>query len=574
MDTASVLQNSEFVRINVTDDVAEMQASLCTFLYWFGDPAEAAKYDSYGCQGPYGISPGEAGMVDINFNVDRDTLGIHIERLDIGTPQQDVTKDTEYRLQILINGATDDAGNTLAITHYKYTYFLTQQESVTTGEQSLTLLHDEPLTLNIPAGALSGDTTLTAYTHFYPTANLPAPLWFEYGTIGFIKAFHLELEDPGVSITSPLEIQVQYDDGAVPGGYEESPRLYQRNGDKWELKPGSGDPGNNRVSYDDVTELGDFAVIWGYQYGDLFLDGAIDAADAQLSIFHIAGFLEIYAPAPGEASVDPFMAGKVGDVNGDTVINVSDTLEIIDVTLGRGVFSVLPPLPGPRVMPSSTIAHTAFLSSDAFSNSVSVILDDATDVFAADVELTYNPRLLKISEVSKTSLTSDSFIGHSDKDTGHLRLVLVNPSSLSGAGSLADIKFELMPDASRTAALDSIKLTRVELNAGQIKTTLGLLLPQKLALLQNYPNPFNPETWIPYELNRAVDVEVRIYNVNGQLVRRLPLGQQLPGSYITKDKAVYWDGANDRGEKVSSGVYFYQLQAGEKNLVRKMVILK
>jgi hypothetical protein len=338
---------------------------------------------------------------------------------------------------------------------------------------------------------------------------------------------------------------------------------------------------NNIVSHDGldqfgqptITELGDFAVMWGYPYGDLLIDGAIDAADTQFSTYHVANAWEIFAPAPGEDSVDPFMAAKVGDVNGDTVINVSDTLEIIDVTLGRGVFSILPPLPGPRLMPSSTVAHMAFLSSDALSNRVSVILDDATDVLAADVELTYNPRLLRISEVSKTSLTSDSFMGHNDNDTGHLRLVLVNPSSLNGAGSLVDIKFELMPDASRTAALDSIRLTRVELNAGQIKTTLGIL-PQQLALLQNYPNPFNPETWIPYELNQTTDVEVRIYNVNGQLVRRLSLGQQLPGSYITKDKAVYWDGVNEKGEKVSSGVYFYQLKAGEKSLVRKMVILK
>jgi flagellar hook assembly protein FlgD len=52
------------------------------------------------------------------------------------------------------------------------------------------------------------------------------------------------------------------------------------------------------------------------------------------------------------------------------------------------------------------------------------------------------------------------------------------------------------------------------------------------------------------------------------------MGQQSPGSYITKDKAVYWDGANDKGEKVSSGVYFYQLEVGRKNLVRKMVIMK
>jgi hypothetical protein len=99
-------------------------------------------------------------------------------------------------------------------------------------------------------------------------------------------------------------------------------------------------------------------------------------------------------------------------------------------------------------------------------------------------------------------------------------------------------------------------------------------IPKEFALLQNFPNPFNPETWIPYELPDGVAVSIVIYNVQGRLVRRLELGKQSAGSYVTKDKAVYWDGKDDRGEKVASGVYWYALRAGDFDATRRMVIVK
>ena len=106
----------------------------------------------------------------------------------------------------------------------------------------------------------------------------------------------------------------------------------------------------------------------------------------------------------------------------------------------------------------------------------------------------------------------------------------------------------------------------------KLLTTFGKI--KQTALLQNYPNPFNPETWIPFQLSEATDVTVIIYNVQGQLIQRLELGHKTAGSYISKDKASYWDGKNDRGEEVSSGVYFYNIKAGDFTAIRKMLLLK
>ena len=100
------------------------------------------------------------------------------------------------------------------------------------------------------------------------------------------------------------------------------------------------------------------------------------------------------------------------------------------------------------------------------------------------------------------------------------------------------------------------------------------LTPNETTLLANYPNPFNPETWIPYELATASDVRITIYDAHGAIVRRLDLGNQRAGYYAEKDRAVYWDGRNGFGERVSSGLYFYTLTTSGFSATRKMLIEK
>ena len=115
-------------------------------------------------------------------------------------------------------------------------------------------------------------------------------------------------------------------------------------------------------------------------------------------------------------------------------------------------------------------------------------------------------------------------------------------------------------------------------NLNELRATLQSLspstVPHRTELLANYPNPFNPETWIPYHLAHAADVAVTIYDPHGVVVRQLDLGYQQPGYYANRSSAAYWDGRNESGESVASGIYFYQLQADHFYAMRKMVILK
>ena len=107
-----------------------------------------------------------------------------------------------------------------------------------------------------------------------------------------------------------------------------------------------------------------------------------------------------------------------------------------------------------------------------------------------------------------------------------------------------------------------------------LQNLLASLIPEKTALHRNYPNPFNPETWIPYQLAAPAEVALTIYDMNGQLVRRLAVGHQAAGMYQSRSRAVYWDGRNQLGESVASGLYFYTLTADNFTATRRMVILK
>ena len=94
------------------------------------------------------------------------------------------------------------------------------------------------------------------------------------------------------------------------------------------------------------------------------------------------------------------------------------------------------------------------------------------------------------------------------------------------------------------------------------------------AVGQNYPNPFNPETWIPFSLAQGGPVVITIHNSVGQLVRRLDLGYRPVGVYSTVERAAYWDGMNESGESVTSGIYFCLMEIGPYKAVRKMIALK
>ena len=177
------------------------------------------------------------------------------------------------------------------------------------------------------------------------------------------------------------------------------------------------------------------------------------------------------------------------------------------------------------------------------------------DLTSLDSLWLHNNRVRDVSPLEDlTSLTRLKLAGNSISDFGPLRTLVA--------------AIEALPDH---PGLDlDITIPEEEGNGAPSAQAT----PIQTELLANFPNPFNPETWIPYHLAKASNVQITIYDARGAVVRRLELGHQRAGIYTSRRRAAHWDGKNDVGEKVASGLYFYQLQADNMSLLRKMVILK
>ena len=216
----------------------------------------------------------------------------------------------------------------------------------------------------------------------------------------------------------------------------------------------------------------------------------------------------------GEVIEPPGFAEKIfGDLNLDGVVNIQD-LAIVSNRFG---------LSGQR--------SSADVNGDSFVNIVDLVL--VANAFGAEAAApSLNPQILE-------QLTAADV---KDWLTQARQLSLTDPAYLRGISVLEQL--------------------------------LMALTPKETALLPNFPNPFNPETWIPYHLSKDADVTLRIYAMNGTLVRTLTLGHQPAGIYQNRSRAAYWDGKNAFGEPVASGLYFYTLTAGDFTATRKMLIRK
>jgi enterochelin esterase family protein len=133
------------------------------------------------------------------------------------------------------------------------------------------------------------------------------------------------------------------------------------------------------------------------------------------------------------------------------------------------------------------------------------------------------------------------------------------------------VRFRLVTDSSLVTF--GWNLDDIEIHAGDIQTAVTEnaveSLPTEYALYSNYPNPFNPQTFIEYQLPQAGQVKLVVFNLSGQVIRTLVDAPQQPGRFKLR-----WDGRDDLGNGVASGVYLYQLQAGNFSQTKKMILLR
>jgi hypothetical protein len=180
--------------------------------------------------------------------------------------------------------------------------------------------------------------------------------------------------------------------------------------------------------------------------------------------------------------------------------------------------------------------------------------------------------------VAADRLKDLTVVSYNDEAEGEYRVVVVNINGrkiVSGTGEILTIPVtavgEKFDGIGEISLLDAIFEESVQVELSQEALALKVQLPKAFALSQNFPNPFNPSTTVAFDIPEGKEVNVRlnVYNMRGQLIRTLVNEVKSEGSY-----QIQWDGTDNHGRRVSSGVYFYRITTGEFSQTRKMVILK
>jgi hypothetical protein len=146
-----------------------------------------------------------------------------------------------------------------------------------------------------------------------------------------------------------------------------------------------------------------------------------------------------------------------------------------------------------------------------------------------------------------------------------LRVAMAGVTPLP-SGSVAAIMVRMKSRESRLSFSTDAMLNESQQSLGAVEIAA---VPTVFALAQNYPNPFNPSTTIKYQIATDANVTLDVYNLQGQKIRALVAKEQKAGYY-----SVVWDGRNEAGQTVSSGLYLYRVQAGSFVATHKMLLIK
>ena len=307
--------------------------------------------------------------------------------------------------------------------------------------------------------------------------------------------------------------------------------------------------------------------------GDATNDNQVDISDANL-------IFSIWNAVPADAN---FV--RDADINNDGVINSID-LGFVTKNFGNDGFGAPPVF---RTINeggdnSAAIARMAGIEDvEAWWPGrvfeVTAQVEGMNDVAAYGLRISYDPEKVKPLAAAQAVSQGDVF---DENPAGSLFFQRIQPGiievasgrvgadwSASGDANLASIRFVALGDDPGVIDIIGGEVVNSAHIGLPVRVDKAQALPMVAALHQNYPNPFNPSTEIRFDIPTARDVKLRIYNQLGQTVRTLVDSRMKAGTYSFE-----WDGANQTGHGVASGVYFYNLEAGDFRDLRKMTLVK
>ena len=301
--------------------------------------------------------------------------------------------------------------------------------------------------------------------------------------------------------------------------------------------------------------------------GDVSGDGLIDSRDAFL-VLRIINGLSLFTPPAGHIQPTPYERAAA-DVDQDGEITAADALLVMYLALGR---VEKPVISSPLSEPILIGWGAGVREGDVLSVPLSV--EEGISLGAGHFQIRYDSKGL--TPLSVDPGVPGALLEFNSESPGQVRVALANPDGIAGAEGDV-LLFHFKVDEERLEE-GSLLLEQVRLfDASTSETGVRIsdqtadfrLRPTAFALSQNFPNPFNPSTQINYRLPEVSYIRLAVYNLLGQEIRML-VEDTIEAGY----HSISWNGRDNSGRSVGSGIYIIRLQAEGSVQVRKTVLMR
>lgn len=309
------------------------------------------------------------------------------------------------------------------------------------------------------------------------------------------------------------------------------------------------------VTFSVVVEESTFAL------GDVTLNGEVSAFDAATLLQHVAGLITLND-----------VALSVADVSGNGSVSAFDAALILQYD--AEIITCFPAEDdcGAGKTLAAATGNLAWGEIESATEGLGMYIPislagDVSNVYSIELTATIDRELADVKSVSGTRLPEGWQVAYAVNEEGQLRIAMAGTKPLADAGEVARIALELTNEDAQVSvsAEGNINEQGVEF-LGEIAARE---IPTEFQLGSNYPNPFNPTTTFTYSLPENGKVMIQIFDITGRQVRVLVNEEKDAGVY-----KVQWDGRNEAGMQVASGMYLYQMRSGSFVDAKKMMLVK
>ena len=257
------------------------------------------------------------------------------------------------------------------------------------------------------------------------------------------------------------------------------------------------------------------------------------------------------------------------DVNMDEEINIADVIMMVDIIYGGNARTM--------AFDMNEIAYVDLIQ-DYQNSKLGISIEYGGPVRGIELELEFDPEMVNILSTGLSKIQDEVMVTSKRIEDGKLKVVVANLNSGVIEGddnSYLNIPLQFNGNDYQvsTVSLKDIKIAGADGNIirslSRTESSDIKAIPVNFALQQNFPNPFNPSTEIRFDLPENDHVTLAVYNMMGQKVKTLASRNMTPGYH-----SIIWNGTNDSGAKVATGMYFYSINTKNFQSIKKMLFLK